>query len=137
MSASKVAKSARSDHSATPPITVAPSNSAGGKLLKLLIDLSSVVFVAYLLLIAPIWSHYQPASHTHGGALSILVKLGLADVFPAAFGVVWLAYRYAGPINKRYPFMFTQKPRSKVRFVIGFLSVYLMGYLILKNLLWR
>jgi hypothetical protein len=78
-------------------------------------------------------AHYYPDGRVDG-QMSLLVKLMLVMFLPCLFGMIWLIYRYAPQLAEQYPFILTQ--RFKVLFVIGVPSLYLAGYIVLRNTLW-
>ena len=110
--------------------------------LKILIDVLSVIWVSLWIVGSPIWTHYNHnlSSRNPDGTLATFVKVIFVSFIPFMFCWFWLIFRYAATINKKYPFIFDQRPRSRLRsripLVTSFFSLYLIGYLILKHTLW-
>lgn len=110
------------------------ADSGNYKKVKIVVDIFALISVGFLLIGAPIWAHYEPASRGSDGELLLGTKLILIDIFPAFFGILWLVFRYFVPAAQKYPFMQTR--RFTLLFMIGSLSLYLTGYLILKHFFW-
>jgi hypothetical protein len=107
------------------------------KTLKIGIDTLSVIFIAYLVIVCPIFGHYVSNIYSPDGRIILPIKLMFADGPLAVFGAFWLLFRYADGLAKKYPFIFDPRPQYRILTVTGALSLYLIGYLILKNTLWR
>jgi hypothetical protein len=105
------------------------------KLLSLGIDVLSAIFFCLLLFVFPILAHYFPNGRDADGNMTLVMKVLLADSPLAFIGAMWLIFRYAPAIGRRYPGTVTQG--FKVRFVFVSLVLYLTGYLIIKNTLFK
>jgi len=103
--------------------------------LKISIDIFSGISLIFLFVVCPIWGHYNPNINDDSGKMLIMTKLLLADSIPSIFGIIWLAFRYGEIIAKKYPFILTQK--FKLLSMFGIPLLYLIGYLIIKNIFWR
>jgi biotin transporter BioY len=108
------------------------------KTLNLAMDILSFIFIAALFVGFPVWGHYYSNSRDANGYLVMGLKLMFADGPLFVFGIFWLGFRHGARLAKQYPLFFDNpRPRYKALFVTIFLTLYLAGYLILKNTLWR
>lgn len=91
--------------------------------LKIGTDIASAVFVAYVIIILPLWCHYDPkfVDRDPGGNIPIQLKLLIADILPAAFGILWLLFRFGGNFVKKYPFIISPQFRLASPFIFFFL----------------
>ena len=105
------------------------------RILKLSIDILSFVSIGFLIIIAPIWGHYEQNTYGSDGQMSSLVKLILITGAFSVFGAPWCLLRYMGILIKKHPLVFD--PRFRLLFVMSGPLLYLVGYLILKHTLWR
>jgi hypothetical protein len=97
--------------------------------LQIAIDIFSVISVFYTFCGEFIWAHYYPEGKDVNGNLSIIVKIAFMTAPMCLFSGTWLLMRYVGTrlLNLRFRILFTA----------SCLLLYLAGYLILKNTLWR
>jgi len=105
------------------------------KKLKIALDIASGIFFIFLLVIAPIWAHYEPESRGEDGKVLLGTQLIVLDFLPALFGFFWLNARYSEGLNKKFPSL--SDSRYQIPYIIGGLAIYGLGYLILKLTLWR
>jgi hypothetical protein len=104
---------------------------------KLVIDIVSIISFSYLVFVCPILGHYESQLYKPDGTLSLPMTLMFADGPLALFSVLWLSFRYADSLKRKYPFLFDPRPQSKLLVVLALLLLYFVGYLILKYTLWR
>jgi hypothetical protein len=116
-------------------MTSTASNPDKWKLLTLLVDLGAVIAIVFLLIIAPIWAHYEPNSEKLNGEMSLLIKLVLIDGAFFVLGTLWLIHRHGMRLASKYPVTLTR--RFVAAFVVGGLLLYWAGYQILQHTWWR
>jgi hypothetical protein len=86
------------------------------KKLKIAVDVLSVAFITFELSITSIWNHYHPSNRTIEGRITPDTKLLLAAFIPSLFGFLWLIFRYADRMNRRFPFFL--KPTFQIPFLM-------------------
>jgi hypothetical protein len=100
-------------------------------MIKRICDVISFVsigaFLSVILWVA-IWGE-APREPRH---LSIQAKIILWDTAPCAFGVIWLIFRAASPLAKRFPFLFSHDGRPGLLF---YLASFVVGLAFLERLL--
>ena len=90
---------------------------------KLILDIFSMMSLFWALVGGFIWAHYYPDNNAPNGDL--ILNLSLVNLPIAVFSLVWLVFRYPLVSSKI----------SRVSLCIPLL--YLVGYFILKNTIWR
>lgn len=73
------------------------------KKLKIAVDIASVVFIVYFLIVCPIICHYDPNCIDSGNPhakLPIEEILEFVDGIPFIFGIIWLNIRYISVLKK-------------------------------------
>jgi hypothetical protein len=76
--------------------------------LKITVDILSVISLVFFFIICPIWLRHSPGSHDANGNVTPLIKLLIADILPSGFGIIWLLKRYIDSfvkIGRKYPFL--------------------------------
>jgi hypothetical protein len=104
--------------------------------LKIVIDIISGISFFTMLVVLPIYTHYD-TTNTHSAAkwyLSLFDILLLANFIPCVFGSFWLIFRYGEIMAKKYPTIFN--PRYSLILTFSLLLLYLTGYLIIKTIFW-
>jgi hypothetical protein len=101
-------------------------------ILKYTVDFMAVIFLfypAYFL----VWGHYyyHPSGWDHPQIQLILL---LADLLPCVFGLVWLLYRYAEAIDRRFPFIMQCLKKPKYHALI---YLVLISLVVLAKTFWR
>jgi hypothetical protein len=90
------------------------TESDPNKALKTMVDTFSAMSIIYALIVLPWWCYFDPAFHNHipqGEKWPIQVKIFFVDAIPFAFGIIWLAFRYAKTIVGKWPFVRTTQFR--------------------------
>ena len=77
--------------------------------LKIVLDLMSVLAIAFLLVVVPISAHYDSKIHGSDGNLLPIVRAMFADGPLFVFGLGWLIYRHFHALAIRYPFLKSQR----------------------------
>jgi hypothetical protein len=120
-----------------------PNQKLRNTKLKIATDVFSAISVFFMIVGLPIWAHYIDAGRNlergAGTPRTAEEKLFIISIclnlIPAAFGGIWLLYRYRPLRFMETRLMNDIRYRVLVSFSIPLL--YYVGYLILKITLWR
>jgi hypothetical protein len=96
--------------------------------LKIGIDVLALILFLNMLIVIPVWSHYDPNGPT--GKPDFHMKYILCSAPPALFSWWWLLFRYVEVVDKKFPFILTPK------FAGPFLLCIPLMLFIIRKLLW-
>jgi hypothetical protein len=95
------------------------------------VDLLAVLSFVFLVIVCPLWTHYNPHIRDTQGRVVWMVKASLVVTPLCALGLIWLCVRGARSMPALY-----FRPLYCVHWVITCLAMNYFVYLILTNLVW-